>query len=559
LLIIELKIAKSYYKSYHSKLLKHSLNIAFSIPLQLNFLFKMADLKLAKRRNKIKKLMRYHKYPALLLSVFIIAFAISGIILNHRILFSNFSVDRDWLGQNYQYRNWNMSSLKSVLIIDSNTNILYGNVGIWKADSNLEHLTRFDQGIPETVDQRKIGVMCQTKSGDLFAGSLFGLYHFNAQNKTWEEIPLPNGSERIYSILENKNGFFVMGRNNIYRTENSKAPYSFETVKLKEPENYDGKIGLFQTFWQIHNGDIFGITGKLIMDLVAILFIFLVLTGIYHWLAPRRMKQLRLANKNYDHIKKWKRGTKKWHNKLGNWFLILLIISTLTGMFLRPPLLIAIATSKVAKIPFTHLDNPNPWHNRLRALFYDEAKGIYLIGTATGIYSVDENFEQQAHYFEHQAPISVMGINELSKLNEKEYLVGTFLGLFKWNPVDKETIDYITNEKGIVWNPNARPLSDKMVGGYFKKANGHEYYFDFNNGATNIRHHDYFPEMTQEVLDESPMSLWNFAQETHTGRIYRFMFGKLYILFIPLSGMTILMLLIVGWRLERRLYTKPKR
>ena len=475
------------------------------------------------------------------------------------MLFSNFSIDRSWLGHNYQYRNWNMSSLKSVLKVDSNTSILYGNIGMWKVDSNLENPIRFDQGIPPTVDQRKMGVMFKSINGDLFSGSLFGLYHYKQEEQKWEEIHLPNGSERIYSILENKQGFYVMSRNNIYHTQSSLPPYSFETIKLKEPENYDGKIGLFQTFWQIHNGDIIGITGKLIMDLVAILFIFLVLTGIYHWLAPRRMKQLRLANKNYDNIKKWKRGTKKWHNKLGNWFLILLILSTLTGMFLRPPLLIAIASSKVAKIPFTHLDNPNPWNDRLRAMFYDEAKGIYLIGTANGIYSVDKEFEEQPHYFEHQAPISVMGINELSKLNENEYLVGTFLGLFRWNPYDGETIDYLTNEKGIIWDPNARPLSDKMVGGYFKKANGNEYYFDFNNGVTNILHRDYFPEMHQQILDESPMSLWNVAQETHTGRIYRFMFGKLYILFIPLSGMIILMLLIVGWRLERRLYTKPKK
>jgi len=503
--------------------------------------------------------MRYHKYPSLVLSLFIIFFALSGIVLNHRMVFSKFSIDRKYLGHNYQYRNWNMSSLKSVLMVDSNTYILYGNVGMWKADSNLEHMRRFDQGIPETVDQRKIGVMFKSGKGDLFAGSLFGLYHFDRNKKLWEEIPLPNGPERIYSILENKHGFFVMGRNNIYRAASSEVPVKLETVHLREPENYQGKIGLFQTFWQIHNGDVIGLTGKLIMDFAALLFIFLVLTGIYHWIAPRRMKQRRLANKNYDRIKRWKRSTKKWHNKLGNWFLILLLISTLTGMFLRPPLLIAIATSKVAKIPFTRLDNPNPWHDRLRAMFYDDAKAIYLIGTPEGIYEVDENFQNQPKLFEHQAPISVMGINELSKLNEKEYLVGTFLGLFRWNPFDKQTIDYITNEKGIVWDPTARPLSDKMVGGYFKKSNGHEYYFDFNNGATNIRHREYFPPMPQKVLDESPMSLWNFAQETHTGRIYRFMFGKFYILFIPLSGMTILMLLIVGWRLERRLYTKPKK
>jgi hypothetical protein len=518
----------------------------------------MAKDYIAKRRHKIKKLMRYHKYPALLLSLFIIAFALSGIVLNHRITFAKFSVDRDLLGTRYQYRNWNMSSLKSVLRMDSTHYILYGNVGMWMADSNLENMRRFDRGLPETVDQRKVGIMFRNARGDLFAGTLFALYHLPAGDSLWQEVPLPNGSERVYSILENKHGFYVMTRNHIYHAANSSPPFEFETVDLKEPENYDHKIGLFQTFWQIHNGDIIGLSGKLIMDFVALLFIFLVLSGIYHWLAPRHMKRLRLAGKDDTRVRTWKRLTKKWHNKLGNWFLILLIISTLTGMFLRPPLLIAIATSSVPKIPFTHLDNPNPWHDRLRAMFYDEAKGIYLIGTPEGIYAVDEKFEKQPHLFAHQAPISVMGINELSKLNEKEYLVGTFLGLFRWNPYEGETIDYLTGESGIVWDPTARPLSDKMVGGYFKKPNGHEYYFDFNNGATNIRHRDYFPEMPKQVLDESPMSLWNFSQEVHTGRIYRFMFGDLYILFIPLAGMTILMLLIVGWRLERRLYTKPK-
>ena len=519
----------------------------------------MSGQYLKKRRRKIQKLMRYHKYPALVLSLFIIAFALSGIILNHRLTFAKFSIDRKWLGHNYQYRNWNMSSLKSVLQVDSAHFILYGNIGMWMADSNMEVQSRFDDGLPPTVDQRKVGIMFRSKEGELFAGTLFSLYHYNCSAKKWEEVPMPNGNERVYSILENKHGFFVMTRNRIYRAPSSRMPVHFETVELKEPENYDHKIGLFQTFWQIHNGDIIGLSGKLIMDLVALLFIFLVISGIYHWLAPRRMKALRLSGKSDERVRLWKRFTKKWHNKLGNWFLLLLILSTLTGMFLRPPLLIAIATSKVPKIPFTHLDNPNPWHDRLRAMLYDEQRGIYLIGTPEGFYSVDENFKRQPHLFEHQPPISVMGINELSKLNQKEYLVGTFLGLFRWNPYDKETIDYLSGEKGIVWDPTARPLSDKMVGGYYQKPNGHEYYFDFNNGAVNIRHRDYFPPMPEQIIEASPMSLWNFSQEVHTGRMYRFMFGKLYILFIPLSGMTILMLLIVGWRLERRLYTKPKK
>jgi hypothetical protein len=47
----------------------------------------------------------------------------------------------------------------------------------------------------------------------------------------------------------------------------------------------------------------------------------------------------------------------KWHNLSGSWLIVVLLLTTLTGIFLRPPLLITIANSRVGKIPYSILDN----------------------------------------------------------------------------------------------------------------------------------------------------------------------------------------------------------
>ena len=73
---------------------------------------------------------------------------------------------------------------------------------------------------------------------------------------------------------------------------------------------------------------------------------------------------------------------------------------------------------------------------------------------------------------------------------------------------------------------------------------GKEYYFDFDKGATAISGTP-FAEMPAEIKNQA-MSLWNVALEVHTGRYYRFMFGPLYILFIPLAGFSMLFILISG-------------
>jgi uncharacterized iron-regulated membrane protein len=69
-----------------------------------------------------------------------------------------------------------------------------------------------------------------------------------------------------------------------------------------------------------------------------------------------------------------------------------------------------------------------------------------------------------------------------------------------------------------------------------------------------------FPNMPEEIIKASPMSLWNLALEIHTGRIYKLFLGDFYILFIPLSGLTIIFILVTGfilwWRKRKRVLSK---
>jgi len=85
-----------------------------------------------------------------------------------------------------------------------------------------------------------------------------------------------------------------------------------------------------------------------------------------------------------------------------------------------------------------------------------------------------------------------------------------------------------------------------MITGMTSDYNGEEIYFGFNKGAFARNPQKPFVEMPPEIAHQ-PISLWNVALEFHTARIYKVLFGRLYILFIPLLGLFVLFILISGF------------
>jgi len=110
------------------------------------------------------------------------------------------------------YDNWNNAAIKGTLKIDSNNILIYGNIGVWKTNNSFSHFADFNKGFPEGIDNRKICKLFKSSNGNLFAGTLFGLYQYNFQNQLWEEIKIPVHNKRITDLIEIDGKLFVLTR-----------------------------------------------------------------------------------------------------------------------------------------------------------------------------------------------------------------------------------------------------------------------------------------------------------------------------------------------------------
>lgn len=475
--------------------------------------------------------------------------------MNHRSLFSSIDVPRKYLLEDYQYQNWNNAAIKGACIIDEDSILVYGNIGIWLTDTNFSSFVDFNYGFDRGIDNRKIFKIHKTNKGNLYAGTLFGLFRYDYKVDEWQKVELDVHDERVVDLLDKNDSLFILTRSYLLSTLDEPGSLNFSEFTLPPPENYQNNEGLFKTLWVIHSGEIAGLAGQLFVDFIGLVFIFLTITGLIYWLFPKWIRKRKIVLKKIQLIVKINRFSLKWHNKIGVWVVMFLIVTTITGMFLRPPLLITIANSKVGKIPFTLLDSPNPWYDKLRRIIYDERNNRFLVGTNQGIYIADRDLKSELKYIYPQPPISVMGINVFEKLKDGNFLVGSFNGLFVWNPDLKAMRDVYHPSGNVSSNRGGPFLSDNMTAGFIDLGN-QQYVFDYNRGVESMNRFQEFPKMPNEILKESPMSLWNLALEFHTGRYYSFIFGKLYILFIPIFGLSMLLILGTGFWLWWRIYAK---
>ncbi|MBC8004340.1 MAG: PepSY domain-containing protein, partial [Verrucomicrobia bacterium] len=480
------------------------------------------------------KLRTFHKWPGIVITLFVILFTVSGIFMNHRSLISSIDMNRSVLPDDYSYRNWNKAAVKSVCLLSKDSALVYGNVGIWLSTDNYQTFQDWNTGFSKGIDNRKISKILKTPDGRLFAGTYFGLYEYSAKEHKWLKIALPVDEERITDVIMRKDDILVQTRSNLLKSSDG---HTFHPIVLPAPEGYTGKASLFKTLWMLHSGEIWGEVGKLIVDLFGLAILIISLTGLMHFIFPKWMKRRREKKKSNTALVAARNTNLKWHNRLGWIFIPFLIFVTITGMFLRPPLLISIASSMVSPIPGTVLNSSNPWYDKLRRVVYDEQQQIFIFSTYDGLYIINENFEGPMMQPMSQPPVSVMGCNVLEKVAENNYLVGSFNGLFVWNPFTGQVIDYLGGNPYTAPKVAGPPISKDMVDGWFADSHGNEFYFDYNQGVIPITNPTSFGPMSAEIIEKSPISLWNLSLEIHTGRIFEHLLGMFYILYVPLAGL----------------------
>ena len=495
---------------------------------------------------------KYHKWLGVIISLVLLFYAASGIVLNHRELLASKDISREALPAEYKVINWNNAAVKATEKISDDSIIIYGNIGMWLTDSSFSAFKDFNNGLPAGIDNRKVCQVVKGNNGELWAGTFFGLYRYDKDDAQWKPTVLPVHEKRVVDFQDMGDSLLVLTRSHLIIYRNGE----FYARNLPPPVGYDNKIGLFKTLWVIHSGEIYGTAGKIIVDLVALIFVFLIITGIILFVNGYRIKKRFKVKKPFQNLKKVNLWNMKWHNKIGWITAVLLTITTLTGMFLRPPLLVAIADSRVGKIPGTELAVDNPWFDQLRRILYDKEKKRFIVATSEGFYYSDDNFGSEMKVFKHQPPASVMGVTVLKKVEKDTYLVGSFEGLFRWNTETGEIFDYIKKEPYKKKKVAGPPIGDFLITGYSSDYRGGEIAFDYNTGAMNINRGKRFVKMPREIENAYRISWWTVALEVHTGRFFQSWLGLFYVLIVPLTGLIVLFVIISGfvvwWKLHRR-------
>jgi hypothetical protein len=327
-------------------------------------------------------------------------------------------------------------------------------------------------------------------------------------------------------------------------------------VELPGPENYKQEVTILETVWQLHSGEVFGLPGQLFVDLLGLITIFLSVTGILYFFFPDWIKKRKPNKQPFMKLVRTSRWSLKWHNKTGAWFWLFLAFLFFTGIFLRPPFLILIGYSKVAPIKYSHLDQPNPWYDKLRDIRYDHERQLFFLSTSDGMFTLIPR-DLKPKKCRIQPPVSVMGITAFEPYRNGAWLIGSFSGLFLWHPDNLQIIDFPQGEiyRGA---PSGRPVGLFKVTGMINDPNGKRYMVDYDKGVLPLYHHKSFPDAPESVVKQTRMSLWNLSLEIHTGRFFQTWLGDFYILIVPLVGLAGVMVVISGYLLYRKRYRRRK-
>jgi len=496
-----------------------------------------------KKSKLIRVFKKFHKWPGIIIAFFAILYALSGIVLNHRETFSSFDISRKLMPPGYQYKNWNLAGVRGALAIGNDSLLIYGNIGIWLTDNSFSAFTYFNNGFPKGIDKRKIYSLKEFEN-HLVAATHFGLYTTDKNKIDWQKVNLPVKEQRLTDLALKDDTLIILTRSHLIKTADLEE---FIPVMLPEPVGYEKKTGLFNTLWELHSGELFGLAGRLFVDILGITVIWLSISGLLHFFFPKWIKRRKSKENDATKLIKAKRWNLHWHNVIGYLAVLFLVINTIAGMFLRPPLLITIATKEVGIIPFTHLDNDNAWYDKLRRVVWNDSLEAYIFSTSKGFYVSDESLNHQLVPIPSQPPVSVMGLNVFEPITPEIYLVGSFTGMYVWNLKTGSVLDFLTG-KPITGSVSAgRPVGSNMVAGWISTSGNKAWWFDYNRGAISYGHNIPFPGMTGEIVKKAPISWWNAALEIHTGRIFEHLIGPFYILIVPLAGLCLLIVLVSGF------------
>ena len=500
---------------------------------------------MAVRRLSFRISRTIHKYLGLILGLYLLAMGASGLLLNHPEWIRAIDAPQILVPADYSYRNWNRMLIRGGTITADGTWYLAGKSGISRSDDQGRSFTILAAGFPAAAYDRDSAdlLILDEDSQDqiLLAATRSGLYQKRG-SCTWAQIKLPGApaSPRMVALVETADRIVAFSETAAWQADTRALNFTPVELAVAE-EDSAAKVPLFRVLHDIHNGAILGAPGKILLDISAIILVVLGVSGLVIWFVPwrnRKIPTLRLPPGTFF------RWCWKYHLKLGIWIVVLLMILAGSGIFLRPPLLLATVTHSL------DADNPllrfsprsDGFGGKIQSATYS-SNGAIIISTQSGLWRGPADLDGAFQRLQLPVPIHGMGVTVLEGMADGQLLIGSFSGLF-----------IVEENPGRIWrlqrpglNESNPYQSNDLVSGVVMAGNQPVLRFDYHDGMLPMTAQQrLLPAMPKEIAAAAPMSMWHYLFEFHNGRIFEPWLGPWYLLIIPISGIILLLLCLSG-------------
>jgi len=490
-----------------------------------------------------------HKYIGLGLILFMIWMSVSGILMNHPRLISGVSVPAWLLPPQYVTQNWNRSALINLVYSPSNPQIAYaaGKLGIYKSEDGARTFRSMMDGLPDSWYYRKTRHLLLLEDLNLLlAATDGGLYVCDPREEKWRHVPLGAADEKVVKVIEVKENLVAVTPSHVYVSPKPPAELRFTPASLKRA-GYTNRISLVKLFFDLHDGKVWGLTGKLLFDLTGLILIFLSVSAFYAWYFPwqrrRQKNSVLLAN---PHSRKVFKFLFKYHLKIGIWIAVILLVIGGTGLFMRPPLLVALAGRSIPAGAYPGFLENNPWLEKIQNALYDAVEDKFVLQCTDGFWASSADFSAPFRKTALPAPVFVMGATVFEPYGTGGFLVGSFSGIYHVERATGKSIDLLTNQEAA--DVSAIRPAEFMVTGYFTTPDGEAFITTHKQGLVPLgaaERGDRF-NMPEAMRANIRMPLWNYLFEIHNGRFFQDLVGKYYILILPLGSLLFLLITLTG-------------
>lgn len=502
----------------------------------------------------LKKVFKYskwlHKYVGLTLLLIFLFLAGTGILINHPSLLASWSVPASWLGKSYQYTNWNRFSFRDSVMLDDGSMFIGGKMGVWSSSGAGHAFKEMNAGLPESFYLRNINTILATEHKGtlrLFAGGRSGLFYRDQGTESWQTVTSVADVE-IVDLLITDGQIMAFGSYECYTAPVLQKNPVFESLAVQIDTKGQWVPG-YRILFELHSGKLFGLPGRLVADMSALLLVFLCFSALYIWYIPWRKKR----SKSHPKKSRWLAIVYSYHLSIGIWVALFLFLIAGSGAFIRAPLILF---SSVIPVPFAILAGKTP--EILKAAISGD--GSLVLATRDGWYKGTSTFNPPLQAITPPVPVFGMGTTVLESLSDKQLLVGSFSGLYKWNVTENVGVDL--DGKSAPEKAGLRP-GDVMAAAAIISKGQFTGYADYKKGLLTPDNTPILdrPFPTEQL--EKRTSLYHFLFELHNGRILRDTIGAWYILYVPLVGMALMLVVFTGtfdWLKRKKiLFVPPKR